>query len=302
MMWTFKIAAGLTAVLIGFVILYYEQCRAALRSFEALKKDLDRFDTEAHLPLENLSAALSGELGRLGLYAPEERKRFLLKQRLWPLAGFAAALGAELLLTNNSSAAQVIVVGGLGLAAGYLLARWERRRLERQYQRTLAFFLPVIMERLVMAVQSGHDVFSALKSVVELSDLNKAAVDPVTKLLQIVIMLTEGGQRLEQALEHVSMAVQSAPVKHAFIHLAMAHSEGGELVLPLSELSDATQLFYQETIEEEIAKLPAKATIPLLLTFAGLIIFFLTAPLIQVLGVLSGSALSGQLEPYANQY
>jgi hypothetical protein len=35
-------------------------------------------------------------------------------------------------------------------------------------------------------------------------------------------------------------------------------------------------------VEEEIAKLPVKAVLPLVLTFAGLIVCFLTVPLIQV--------------------
>ena len=35
-------------------------------------------------------------------------------------------------------------------------------------------------------------------------------------------------------------------------------------------------------IEEEIAKLPVKAVLPLILTFAGLIVCFLTVPFVQV--------------------
>jgi hypothetical protein len=54
------------------------------------------------------------------------------------------------------------------------------------------------------------------------------------------------------------------------------------LVRPLKELSDATQTAYQEVVEEEIAKLPVKAVLPLILTFAGLIVCFLTVPFIQV--------------------
>jgi hypothetical protein len=83
------------------------------------------------------------------------------------------------------------------------------------------------------------------------------------------------------------MQVECSALRHAFIHLAVAYSEGGELVMPLRELSDSTQLYYQESIEEEIAKMPVKVTLPLLCTFAGLIIFFLTTPLVQVLEMTS---------------
>jgi hypothetical protein len=74
----------------------------------------------------------------------------------------------------------------------------------------------------------------------------------------------------------------TSSVKHACIHLGLAYRQGGEIVRPLKELSDATQVAYQETVEEQIAKLPVKAVLPLVLTFTGLIVCFLTVPLMQV--------------------
>jgi hypothetical protein len=88
--------------------------------------------------------------------------------------------------------------------------------------------------------------------------------------------------------------VECGAVRHCFIHLAVAHEEGGELVMPLKELSDSTQLYYQETVDEEIAKLPVKATMPLLLTFAGLILLFLTSPLVQVTKLFSSTSTLSQ--------
>jgi hypothetical protein len=76
--------------------------------------------------------------------------------------------------------------------------------------------------------------------------------------------------------------VPSSSVKHALVHLGLAYKQGGEVVRPLKELSDATQQQYQETIEEEIAKLPVKAVVPLVLTFTGLIVCFLTVPVMQI--------------------
>jgi hypothetical protein len=71
-------------------------------------------------------------------------------------------------------------------------------------------------------------------------------------------------------------------VKHALIHVGLAHRQGGEIVRPLKELSDATQLAYQEVVEEQISRLPVKAVLPLVITFTGLIVCFLTVPLMQV--------------------
>ena len=152
-----------------------------------------------------------------------------------------------------------------------------------------------------MAVQAGLDVIPALKAIVELdqklidasaqgensqqggSALPQSKPDPVSELLLIVTKLTESGLSFEQALRDVASLVNCSALRHAFIHLAVAQKEGGEIIMPLRELSDSTQLYFQESAEEEIAKLPVKATLPLICTFAGLILCFITSPLIQVL-------------------
>jgi hypothetical protein len=59
--------------------------------------------------------------------------------------------------------------------------------------------------------------------------------------------------------------------------------------MPLRELSDATQLYYQETLEEEVAAMPVKATVPLVITFAGLIMIFVAMPLVQVMSMMKRS-------------
>ena len=84
------------------------------------------------------------------------------------------------------------------------------------------------------------------------------------------------------AMQVVSERSQSLSLRHVLVHLGIAHAQGGEIVRPLKELSDATQAHFQESVDEEIAKLPVKAVLPLVVTFAGLILCFVTVPLLQV--------------------
>jgi pilus assembly protein TadC len=132
------------------------------------------------------------------------------------------------------------------------------------------------MERIVMAVSTGLDIIPAL------GEAARGGRDPVSEDLERIVALAEGGTPVDDAIRGVSENSPSPAVKHALIHLRLAHQQGGELVRPLKELSDATQTAYQELVEEEIAKLPVKAVMPLMLTFAGLIVCFLTVPFIQV--------------------
>lgn len=200
------------------------------------------------------------------------------------------------LLCGSPTFAGFLVTLLIGAAIGYLAAAASERRRKWHYRKQLEFYIPIVMERIVMAVQAGHDVLAALKVVVDVdeevgrkSDSGKRTVvrDPVTLLMQRVYRLAESGRGVELSLHDTAAAVDCPAIRHAFLHLAQAHKEGGELVIPLRELSDSTQLYYQESVEEEIAKLPVKATLPLLCAFAGLITFFLTAPMMQVLEITS---------------
>ncbi len=157
---------------------------------------------------------------------------------------------------------------------------------QKIWRRQIDYHLPLVIEQIVMAVTAGHDVYSALKIVLVGEDISQR--DPVTQLLAQVIELNDAGLSLENAFSQVVKEVDSVGLRHAFLHLAVAHREGGSLIEPLRELSDAVALFYQEKVEEEIAILPIKGTVPLVIAFAGLMICILTIPVMQVLETTRG--------------
>lgn len=169
--------------------------------------------------------------------------------------------------------------GTLGAVAGEL---WYRRRCRVELARQVRGMeqeLPMFMERIVMAVGSGLDIVPALGVAIQ------GMQSSVTESMAKVVALAEAGLPLATALRTVSAEVPAPAFKHALVHLAVAYQQGGELVRPLRELSDATQLQFQESVEEEIAKLPVRAVLPLVLTFTGLILCFLTVPLLQVASI-----------------
>jgi type II secretory pathway component PulF len=193
----------------------------------------------------------------------------------------ARLLGAFLfaafgLYLKDTMPAHVFVYAVFGAVLGDLLTKGQDKRKEKTLAQTLEFALPMAMERVVMAVGAGLDILPAL------SEVARRSTDPVSELFRRVVSLSEGGMRVEHALQIVADGSPSSSVKHALVHLGLAYKQGGEVIRPLKELSDATQTHYQETVEEEIAKLPVKAVLPLIITFTGLIICFLTVPIVQV--------------------
>lgn len=227
------------------------------------------------------------ELQKMGLFDKASIKSFELKVKLAPIAFILLGLSLRLFAGGTSVASLVFVVL-IFFAIGVFYTSSMKKKYIDTYQYRINFYLPLIMERLVMAVQAGQDVLPAIGIIVDVEKSGKK-LDPICELLSKVKRLTESGLSFEKSLHQVAESVDSGSLRHAFIHLALAYKDGGELILPLRELSDSTQIFYQETIEEEIAKMPVKATMPLLLTFAGLIICFLTSPIIQILDVMANA-------------
>jgi len=242
---------------------------------------------------------LKDTYGARGLFTRSQR--LALDRRRVVAASVVIALPLLLVaVSGTGKLAFVAMALVLGISIAYLFDKHLMRRARVTFIREVEFYLPIVMERVVMAVQAGLDVLPALSALLELDESETEGkrarndgmrglrgTDPVSRLLSVVVALSEAGLSFEVSLREVADAVGCPSLKHAFIHLAVAQQEGGELVVPLRELSDSTQLYYQETVEEEIASLPVKATMPLLCTFAGLIIFFITSPLIQVLTLMS---------------
>lgn len=203
------------------------------------------------------------------------------------LAGALAGAVISLKVNSVSSVFALLVVGA---AFGVIVSEGRRRSASERGRQSLHYYLPIVMERIVMAVESGLDIIPAIEVIVALERAESTLLDPVTTLFAEISRYSESGMRFSEALSLVESKVDSPAFKHALVHLGLAYQEGGEIIHPLRELSDSTQLYFQESIEEEIAKMPVKATLPLLCTFGGLIISFLTAPLVQVMMITSQAA------------
>jgi len=188
----------------------------------------------------------------------------------------ALITGCFSLVFLKTSFISLLVALAVGGFAGELYTSRRKDNRAKRRLRKMEFYLPTVMERIVMAVGSGLDIIPALR------EASYRGNDPVSELMRWIVRLSESGTPVEAAFEMASKQPVTSSVKHACIHLGLAYRQGGEIVRPLKELSDATQVAYQETVEEQIAKLPVKAVLPLVLTFTGLIVCFLTVPLMQI--------------------
>ncbi len=294
MMEVVLLALSVGAACVSLLLMVRASSRSAVEVHEDLLAAQDaRVEKEAaeaagRLKIDGERIYLNDEFAAHGLLTDRQRRAFKSGNRIRIVYGALVGVGAGLWIANNPVNFGLMIL--CGAAVGWLLARNSLKANQRRFFREIEYLLPIVMERLVMAVQAGHDILASVGQVLRVEGEARKhkrvkfvkSYDPVTQLLHVVYSMTESGCSFEAALSYVAQRVESAPLRHAFIHLGIAHREGGELIKPLRELADATQLYFQETVEEEIAKMPIRATMPLVLTFTGLIIFFVTAPISQV--------------------
>ena len=256
-------------------------------------KSEDKFNWHSYSIGRAMRALPSAAYLEAGFFNAQEAKRYFLRLKLTPVV-VSLIIVLICVLFRLVSERSLVTVTIISLALSYLYTRFSLAKRKDNFSKEIDFYLPLVMERLVMAAQSGLDIVPAIKTVVDVtaktgdkanSQFDQKKSDTVCRLLGIVYQLSEAGLSFQESLSEVASRVKNNSIKHAFIHLGLAHKEGGELVKPLRELSDSTQLYFQESIEEEIARMPVKATMPLLCTFAGLIVCFLTVPIIQLMSM-----------------
>lgn len=190
---------------------------------------------------------------------------------------------------------------GLGILALKLGPRRRSVAAARRLQRELGFNLPIVIERIVLAAQAGLDAQSCVAVAAGGGETGiPAPRDPASRLLLKVSELSNSGSLFEDALRSVAAESRSPHVRHAFAQLAIVHRNGGETAAALRELGDSVQGLYELSVEEEIARMPVKATMPLVLAFAGLLIGFVTIPLIQLSKLSRHSSPSGIEMKYDN--
>jgi Flp pilus assembly protein TadB len=268
--------------------------RGPTRTPEEVIEDLSEQEYDRHALEFRDGFSLEHPLAQLGLLTRAERRSYQVRRVCSVVVPLCLASVAALIIRPGQFSTVFLWCVGGG-ALGVVLRARAAQRMKTQYIKNIEYFLPLVMERIVMSAQAGLDVLPAIIRATQVDQNEKFAekgsgishYDPVSRLLVHVHQLTESGLLFEQAIRHVADRVESSSFRHALLHLGIAYREGGALVAPLRELSDATQLYYQESVEEEIAKMPIKATLPLLCMFAGLLLFFLASPLTQIVSFLS---------------
>lgn len=195
----------------------------------------------------------------------------LLVAIVWPLAGAEVGIPAVI----------------LGFFTGMQLPFTLLDRKIKRRQEEIAFFLPLVIEQLVIGVSSSLDIGPCIQRVVSMAD-ERASHNPVTELLRYAQAYVKTGVSLEDALNEVGRRSGNPELNHTMMSLAQVARHGGEVVRRMEELADAVTSQRETRIEDKIKKLELVATGPVALVFVGFMIILLSGFLLHIKSAFGG--------------
>jgi len=291
-----NLTTSLTICLLGCgaVLCAHRIYRIARNSSQARLYNLQRSDEAQDLgqayestdwkQSQRLLESCSDTLGRAGFILPTQRRTALLCRLVvfivMPLIGtaFASLISAQLLSLLIGSSIGFYI----GLSSWMIFLRVREKDLERE----ILFRTPLILESLILLVESGLGILPAIAEITTTGKAQREGTNPMIQLLELVYRLSLNGIPLSRSLAMVADASPNRLVRHVFLHLDISALEGGELVPSLRSLSDHTHAQWRLGVESRVKRLENLVVFPVFTAVMGLFLLTASVPLIPLLDFL----------------
>ncbi len=225
--------------------------------------------------LESELELLQNSLGKVG-FTTAGVQRSAKRIRLLLIFG-SASTGAFLGLCSGKPFLTIIgaaLFGYIGLMAWLAFLRLK----ERRFNQNLLFYAPLVLESIILLVESGLGVLPAIEQL-----LRQARPNPVIDYLRIAYNYTEAGVPFADSLELVADSADQRIIRHVFLHLDISGNEGGELIPSLRSLSGYAQTEWKLAVEERVKRLENLVVFPVFVSVIGLMLLTAAVPLVPVL-------------------
>ena len=249
-----------------------------------VEEQLSKFSTKRVKPKKQ-KEDLAQKLFRAGLFAPEERKKFVRK-RVITFVG-AMIIGPLFFWMLFESLPMLLIGIIFGALIGYTLPITGLERRIRSRDDETMYFLPLVIEQVSIGVSSSLDIGPCITNITGMAR-ERGTLNPVIEMFMHVEKLIKSGLSLEDALIDVGEASGSMEVKHSFMFLSQCSKHGGEISKQLQELAESVTSQRQVRIEAKIAALPVKATLPLVVIFGGFFAILFSGLVVRMLSVFKG--------------
>jgi Flp pilus assembly protein TadB len=220
-------------------------------------------------------------LFRAGIFSEASQRRISILSKVSLISCPLVALA----LTYNLGGILPALAASLGLAIGAQIPRSYIRRAIQHRDEEIMFYLPLVIEQLVIGVSSSLDVGPCIRWIVQMAD-ERDSHNAVTELLRYAQQYMKAGSSMEQALILVARLSGHTELKHVFMSLSQVSKHGGEITKQLQELANAVSAQREARIEGKIKKLELEATGPVGLVFIAFMATFLSSLALQITAAL----------------
>jgi Flp pilus assembly protein TadB len=218
---------------------------------------------------------------RAGIFSESSRRRISLLSKLSLVLCPLVALS----LTYKVGGIVPVAAVCVGFGVGFQLPRSFLQRSMRRRDEEIMFYLPLVIEQLVMGVSSSLDVGPCIRWIVQMAD-ERDSHNAVTELLRYAQQYMKVGTSMEEALILVARLSGHTELKHVFMSLSQVSKHGGEITKQLQELANAVSSQREARIEGKIKKLELEATGPVGLVFVAFMATFLSSLALQITSAL----------------
>lgn len=161
-----------------------------------------------------------------------------------------------------------ILICLLSIYIGFKFPLLKLRKKTKERVENISYFLPVVIEQLIVGISSALDIGPTIDYVVHMAE-DRGSHNPVTLMLKQVQDFTKSGDSLDSALHTVALLSRNDDIKHSFLFLSQVYKHGGDVIKQLTSLSDSVTSQREVRIDSQIKKLELKATGPVALIFVG---------------------------------
>ena len=238
---------------------------------------------------EGVLKNLGDRFGKAGFISKAERQIVLFL--CYGVVGIGIALGLFWGIVHKGTVVATIVASIIGAYLAVLIVFVFLKYSEEKFKQQVLFQIPIVLESMILLIESGCGVVPALEKVTSGSRVNsqfdsqRCFDSKVIRLFRLVYQLTVSGLTFSQALEKVANATDIKVLRHVLIYLDVSASEGGELVPALQSLSGHTHTEWKMTIEGRVKRLESLVVFPVFFAVIGLTLLIAAVPILPVLNI-----------------
>jgi pilus assembly protein TadC len=232
--------------------------------------------------LKSLSAGekVNEKLVSAGYLTIREQKKVTFIRNLILLS--FSVLSLFLVLLNGGTLVKAILFFISFLYAssmGYFI--WLKYKINK-VEREVYYDTPLFLEELVLLVESGLALFSALQQIC-INDKSKSKKSLVRRYMSDAYRMASSGLPVSEAFEFTARNCQFKPIKNVLLHLDVSSSVGGELVHALQALASQVHQEWKMSVETRVKKLENLVVFPVFAGVMGMMLLTAAVPLVPIL-------------------